>query len=122
MLKLEDSKTGPRSIPLNERAKFVLEQIVPRDNNPYVIAGKNPSSYLVNLRKPWKIVCERAQLQGVRIHDLRHTFASLGIAADVSLYEISKLLGHASVTTTQRYAHLSQGKLAESSNKIASFL
>lgn len=62
---------------------------------------------MVNLRKPWMRICEFAKFEGVRIHDLRHSFASVGAATGMGIPIIGKLLGHTQAATTQRYAHLS---------------
>ncbi|MDC0360713.1 tyrosine-type recombinase/integrase, partial [Alphaproteobacteria bacterium] len=61
---------------------------------------------LVNLAKPWKHICEMAELEGVRLHDLRHTAASIAVGQGVSLPIIGRLLGHSQASTTQRYAHV----------------
>jgi integrase len=71
-----------------------------------VIAGHKHGEHLVNLQKPWRAIRKRAGLEDVRIHDLRHTFASVAAASGASLPIIGKLLGHAQSATTERYAHL----------------
>jgi integrase len=74
--------------------------------NPYVIPGKNAGARLINLHKPWQRLRARAGLNEVRIHDLRHSFASVAAGTGMSLPMIGKLLGHTQASTTQRYAHL----------------
>ncbi len=69
------------------------------------ITGKNPGAALVNLEKPWRRICKRAGLEDVRLHDLRHSFASFGASAGLSLPMIGKMLGHTQAQTTQRYVH-----------------
>lgn len=105
-LLLPDSKTGQKTIPLNAAAVAVLKKLPKMDKNPHVIVGRKPGSRLINLQKPWRYIRSLAKLDDVRIHDLRHTFASVGVAAGGSLPIIGRALGHSQVSTTQRYAHL----------------
>ncbi|MCP4183440.1 MAG: site-specific integrase [Hyphomicrobiales bacterium] len=105
-LNLPDSKTGKKVIHLNAPALNVLSSIPRIEGNPYVICGRNEGARLVNLRKPWIRICKLAGIEGVRLHDLRHTFASVGASGGVSLQIIGKLLGQSQIATTQRYAHL----------------
>jgi site-specific recombinase XerD len=74
----------------------------------------------VNLQDPWQRIRKRAGLEDVRLHDLRHTFASAGAALGSSLLVIGKLLGHVEPSTTARYAHLSADPLREASDAIGS--
>ena len=74
----------------------------------------------MNLQDPWQRVRKRAGLEDVRLHDLRHTFASAGAALGSSLLVIGKLLGHVEQRTTERYAHLSADPLREASEAIGS--
>ena len=73
---LPDSKTGAKTIPLNGPALEVLANVRRADGNPYVIAGTKEGAYLTDLQKPWRRIRKVAELEDVRIHDLRHTFAS----------------------------------------------
>lgn len=110
-LLLENHKTdrkGAKAIPLNRAALSVLQNVPRQKDNPYVIAGREPNTHLVNLQKPWKRIRERAGLQDVRLHDLRHSFASAAASAGIPLQIIGGMLGHSSPQTTARYAHLSQ--------------
>ena len=75
-------------------------------DNPWVIAGSRAGRRLANLNAQWVVVCKRAGLEDVRIHDRRHSFASRALALGESLTMIGKLLGHRQVQTTARYAHL----------------
>jgi integrase len=106
MAVLPDSKTGPKTLYLFPPAIKVLKQIPVVDGNPYVIVGRVPGHHLTDLEKPWRRIRKRAGLDDVRIHDLRHTFASLAVGQGMSLPMIGKLLGHQQVQTTARYAHL----------------
>lgn len=120
MLLLPDSKTGKKAIVLNAPAMDVLANL-PRIG-AYVIAGENagmknerPRS---DLKRPWQAVARRAKFDGVRIHDLRHTHASVGAGAGLGLPIIGKLLGHTHATTTARYAHLDADPLRRASERI----
>jgi integrase len=124
LLMLPTSKTGKKTIVLNAPALAVLNGL-PRIGT-YVIAGtsaggqhERPRS---DLKKPWRAVSKRAGLTGVRIHDLRHTHASVGAGAGLGLPIIGKLLGHTQSATTQRYAHLDNDPLKKASEHIGSRL
>jgi integrase len=117
-LRLPDSKTGAKLIYLSPPALEVLYSIERHESNPYVIVGREPYSHLVNLRKSWGRIRARAGLSDVRIHDLRHSFASVGVALGLSLPIIGKLLGHNHATTTQRYAHLAADPVKDAVDKI----
>jgi integrase len=88
--------------------------------NPFVIAGKKRGARLINLQKPWRRIRTAAGLPDVRIHDLRHSFASIGAGAGMSLPVIGKLLGHSQAVTTARYAHLAVDPVRAASNAIGS--
>jgi integrase len=109
LLVIGDHKTdhgGPKIIPLNEAALGLLRTL-PRDqSNPYVIQGTLPGQPYSDLEKPWRTLRARAGLQDVRIHDLRHSFATFGIGDGVSLPTVGSLLGQDSLTATRVYAHL----------------
>lgn len=105
-LHLPDTKTGARVVHLGEAAIALLEQATAIPENPWVITGKLEGQRLSDLQPFWQRTRARAGLHDVRIHDLRHTFASTAIAAGHSLPIIGKLLGHTQVQTTARYAHL----------------
>ncbi len=109
---------GPKTIPLNAAAIEVLKAIPREINNPYIIAGKKPGEPVVNLQKPWRRIRERADIPDVRIHDLRHSFASFGVTAGASLPVIGGLLGHRSMAATATYAHLATDPLREATEKI----
>ena len=117
-LRLRDSKTGGRAVPLAPSAVRLLANL-PRDNeNPWVIAGKMPGSHLSDIQHPWRRIRARAELPDVRIHDLRHSFASRALALGEGLPMIGKLLGHTQVQTTARYAHLAQDTVKASAARI----
>ena len=101
---------------LNAPAMAVLATL-PR-LGAYVIAGDNPEKPRADLNRPWRAVWKRAGLEGVRIHDLRHTHASIGAGAGLGLPIIGKLLGHTQPATTARYAHLDADPLRRASEAI----
>ncbi len=117
-LRLSDTKTGRRTVPLNAAAAQVLVDIDRDGENPWVIRGAKRGRHLYTLSRPWERIRERAGLDDVRLHDLRHTFASIGAAAGLSLPVIGKLLGHTQVTTTQRCAHLADDPVRRASEKV----
>jgi len=122
---LEHHKTdhmGAKAIPLNKAAVVVLDSLNRVKENPFVIVGKNGSQHLVNLQKPWDRIRKHAGLEGVRIHDLRHSFASAAASAGVPLQIIGGLLGHSSMQTTERYAHLSQDPVNQASESVGSII
>ena len=118
-LKLPDSKTGPRAVPLSPAAVKVLEELPRVPGSPWVIPGQKPASRMTNLNDPWKVVRERAGIEGVRIHDCRHSFASRALALGESLPVIAKLLGHSQIQTTARYAHLGRESVKASAARVA---
>ena len=118
-LRLRDSKTGPRTVPLSPAAARVLAGR-PRDpENPCVIPGRLPGKPLRSIDRSWRKVRRRARLEDVRLHDLRHSFASRALALGEGLSMIGKLLGHKRIQTTARYAHLAEDSVKESAARIA---
>jgi integrase len=121
LLLLPTTKTGKKAIVLNAPAVSVLGTI-PRVGS-YVIAGQNAGGEKekprTDLNRPWALVSRRAGLEGVRIHDLRHTYASFGAGGGLGLPIIGRLLGHTHAATTQRYAHLDADPLRRASEEIA---
>jgi integrase len=106
MLFLPDTKTGARPVYLSAPALSVLAGLPKVSNNPFVIVGEKDGQHLINLRKVWLRLCKAARLRDVRIHDLRHSFASIGVSGGASLPMIGKLLGHTKSSTTEKYSHL----------------
>ena len=118
-LNLVETKTGARTVPLSPEAVAVLAGIPRIEGNPYVIPGKIAGKPMRNLNDPWMLICERAALDDMRLHDCRHSFASRALALGEGLPMIGKLLGHAQVETTARYAHLAQDSVHESAARVA---
>ena len=121
-LRLADSKTGRKEISLPEPALEVLRGIERQAGNPYIITGPRPEEPLGNIYKPWYIIRALAGLEGLRLHDLRHTFASYAVSSNMSLRMLGDLLGHTQPATTQRYAHLHTDPKRSAANIIASTL
>jgi len=111
LLMLGDTKTGRRAVHLSPPAQEILAGLPRMANSPFVIAGSRPGRPFRGLARPWNKIRDRTGLNGVRIHDLRHSFASLAAAGGASLLLIGKLLGHSNQATTARYAHLSADPL-----------
>lgn len=120
LLLLPDSKTGKKTVPLGAAAIEILTEAPRESENPYVVIGRRPGRPLVNLQLPWRRIREKAGLSDVRLHDLRHSFASVGASGGMGLPIIGALLGHSEPQTTQRYAHLSASPLKEAADRISS--
>ena len=118
-LRLPDAKTGARVVPLSPRAVKLLAELPRIEGNPWVIHGKRPGTHMTELDDAWHTVRARAGLSDVRLHDLRHSYASRALALGESLPMIGKLLGHAQVETTARYAHLTRESVRETAERIA---
>jgi integrase len=137
ILFLPDSKTGKKPVYLSAAAQAVLASLPRIEGNPYVIAGHGPrksrageagassakakqpeGAPRADLKKPWTAVRRAAGLDGVRLHDLRHSFASVGAGASLGLPVIGKLLGHSQPQTTARYAHLDADPLRRAVDTI----
>jgi integrase len=120
LLRLEDSKTGQKVIHLGAPAQKLLSELKPVDGSPYVFPDPRDRKLPIrNLDWAWVGIRNRAGLPDVRIHDLRHSFASVGIAGGSGLFLIGKLLGHSDVGTTHRYAHLADDPVKSAADAIA---
>jgi integrase len=115
---LADSKTGSKVVHLNSPALEVLAGIERDKDNPYVIRGRIAGTHWINLQLPWGRIRRQAGLEDVRIHDLRHSFASVAAGAGLSLPMIGRLLGHTRADTTLRYAHLADNPLRQATEQI----
>ena len=117
-LLLTDSKTGPRTVWLAEAAATILPALPRREKQQYVFWNPATQRPITDIGNPWSKLRDEAGLPGVRIHDLRHSFASHAAAHSETLPMIGKLLGHADVRTTTRYAHLDDGHVIEAAQRI----
>lgn len=119
-IRLSDSKTGAKTIALSAPALAVLSALERQDKNPHVICGAKAGAHLVNIQKPWRRIRKAAGLSNVRLHDLRHSYASVAVAGGMSLPLIGSLLGHSQPQTTARYAHLADDPRLAAANTVAS--
>ena len=121
-LLLPDSKTGRKTVRLSPPALALLQTIPRLEGNPYVICGERPGRHLVNIEKPWRRIRKAAKLDDVRLHDLRHSFASVAASGGQSLVVIGKLLGHSQPATTARYAHLADDPVKAASDAVGRYI
>ena len=118
-LRLPDSKTGAKIVHFGKTGSDVLKGIEKLEDNPYVITGKKQGSRLTDLQHPWRRIRAKAGLDDVRIHDLRHSYASGALALGEGLPMIGKLLGHTQVQTTARYAHLANDPVKTAAGRVS---
>jgi integrase len=116
VLFLPDSKTGRRTVVLNAPALAVLSEL--KRIGTYVILGEKSDRPRSDLNRPWGRITAHAKLEGLRIHDLRHSFASVGASGGLGLPIVGKLLGHETSATTARYAHIDNDPLRRASERI----
>ncbi len=119
-LRLPDSKTGSKVVHLGDPAIAVLGGITRKPRIPWVFPSTNPGRHMTYLHDSWRRVLDRAGIENLRIHDLRHSFASGGLLVGEGLPMIGRLLGHNKVQTTARYAHLANDPVKAAANRIAS--
>lgn len=122
VLWLPDSKTGAKMIPLGAAALELLEALPRHVGNPHVLPGRNGNGRLVGLHRPWARLRAKAGLPDVRLHDLRHSFASVGAGSGLNLPILGKLLGHRTAATTARYSHLADDPLRRAAEQISSVI
>jgi integrase len=120
---LAKTKAGKgRWVMLNEAAKALLAGQPSRGPSPWVFPGRDGEKPIVNVRKTLDRRLAAAKLPHVRVHDLRHAFASVAINQGATLYEVQHLLGHASSQVTQRYAHQADRGLRRASQSVANVI
>ena len=120
--RLPDSKTGRKNLYLAPGALAVLEALPRMAGNKHVLPGERPGSSFVGIQKPWQRIRALAALHDLRIHDLRHAFASAAVAAGDSLFIVGKILGHRQSSTTERYAHLAPDPARAAASRTATRL
>ena len=117
-LDLKDSKTGPRSVYLNSKARGIIDR-QPRTDSPYVFPSANdPMKPLSQNYAVWFLVRKRAGIEDVRLHDLRHTYASHAVLSGIPLPTVARLLGHRNVSMTLRYAHVADPEVEAAAERI----
>jgi integrase len=117
------TKSGrPRTVPMSDGVMSVLDTVPRIAGSPYVFPNPDTKKPFVTIHYTWDTARKRAGLRDVRMHDLRHSFASILINSGRSLYEVQHLLGHTQVKTTERYAHLQQDTLMTAANVVANLV
>lgn len=119
LIRLQESKTGQKTIYLSAPALQILSDIPRIEGNPFVICGRKEGSHLVNIKDAWGDIRKRAGLEDVRIHDLRHNYASTAVVSGHHLKVIGSLLGHSNTKTTERYSHLANDPLQTANEAIS---
>ena len=118
VLNLPESKTGAKTIYLNDAASEIIQNIPQQLDNEFVFCGIRAGQPIKELQKAWQRIRSSSNLEDVRIHDLRHTFASVAVMNGMSLPLIGALLGHSQPRTTARYAHLAADPLRKAAEQI----
>ena len=118
--RIPNTKSGrARVVPLSDTARNLIEKLSANQCCDYVFANPNTRKPYNSFYYSWHTARKDAGLADLRVHDLRHSFASFLVNAGRSLYEVQTLLGHSQITTTQRYAHLSTDSLRSASNEVS---
>ena len=117
--RLPDSKSGARVVPLGAAALEVLALLPRTGAHPFVFPSNRSDGHFIGLQKFWEKIREQADFPGVRLHDLRHGFASVAVSGGDSLYLVGKVLGHLQARTTERYAHVSDDPVRAVANRTA---
>ena len=120
---LPDTKSGPRTVWLSSAARAVIDAI-PRYSAecPYLFPARPPTRPIDNIAFQWDRIRAEAGLPGLRLHDLRHSWASTAAMNGVDMVTIAKLLGHALVETTERYVHLSDRSIADAADRVSNHI
>ena len=118
-MRIVDGKTGSRTVHLSPTAVGVLAALPRVPGNPWVVPGARPGSHMTDIDGAWQSIRARAGLHDVRIHDIRHSFASRALALGEGLPIIGRLLGHRQAETTARYAHLDRDAVRTSAERVA---
>lgn len=122
LLRLPESKTGAKVVPIGGPALEILKALPRFPGEPFVFPSPRQGRHLVGLQKVWERVRDAAKLENVRLHDLRHSFASVAVTGGHSLYMVSKILGHRDTRTTEIYAHLAADPMKDVANQTASLI
>lgn len=122
---LPKSKTGQKPIYLNEQAVSILMYLrgrAEKQKSNYIIKNANHSGHLFDIKRVWYDLMKESKIENFRIHDLRHTAASIAVSEGHSLYAVASLLGHKTLKMTQRYAHLSNKAALDVADTISSIV
>jgi integrase len=121
--RIPTTKAGrPRYVPMSNGVLTLLANVPHDDQCPYVFANPKTKKPYCAVFNSWNTARKKAGLSEVRIHDLRHSFASFLVNAGRSIYEVQKILGHTQIKTTQRYAHLSQDTLLDAADAVGNLI
>jgi integrase len=118
-LELPDSKTGRRRIPRPREAYDIIMSLPRFAGNPYVILGESENGHLVNLQKPWLRIKQAAGIDNVRMHDLRHTYASVAVMSGIDPFLLKDIMGHRNLQTTLRYSHFADEAVQRAAGSVA---
>ncbi len=118
-LRLPDSKTGAKTVPLGDPAIDLLRGVPTIAECEFVFPASRGNGHIAGLRSVWRNVTELADLRGLRLHDLRHSFASVAVSGGESLYIVGKILGHRQSRTTEMYAHLAEDPVQAAADRAA---
>ena len=118
-LRLGDSKSGQKVIPLGAPAVQILSGLERSGDTPFVFPGFSGRRPFQGVERVWRKARFRAGFPELRLHDLRHSYASMGLAAGDALPVIGALLGHSDVKTTARYAHLADDPVKAAADRIS---
>jgi integrase len=123
LLYLPHTKSGrSRYVVLNDAAMEVFKSVPRVADSPWIFFGKDPMKPLNNPTKAWHRILKAAGAERCRLHNCRHSFASMLVNEGASLYQVQQLLGHASSVTTQRYAHLAASTLRNTSQLVSNLV
>ena len=126
MLHLQRDKSSGenvgRDVLLTDAAVQLLRSLPRLAHTNWVFFGRQRDSHIIDLERYWSASLERAGIKRVRMHDLRHSYASAAIAGGISLFTVGKLLGHRDLKSTARYSHLSQEAQREAANVVGGAL
>jgi integrase len=108
-------------VPLSAPARILLRDIE-RNGSEFVFPGRHGGGHRIKLEDAWKRICKATGITGVRIHDLRHSYASHLASAGIGLHTIGALLGHSNPMTTHRYAHLMDDPLRQATERAGAII
>ena len=118
MIRLTDSKTGAKAFPVAPAAVNLLQSLAKQRHSEWAFPASRGEGHFTGTGKIWAQVRARAKLENVRLHDLRHTFASFGASSGYGLPVIGAILGHSQASTTARYAHLANDPVSQAATRI----
>ncbi|WP_449415016.1 tyrosine-type recombinase/integrase [Ochrobactrum teleogrylli] len=120
--KLPDSKTGQKVLHLGDSALSLIKSLPKVAGSPLVFPSSVGGDRPLSIQKTWHDIRSEADLRDLRIHDLRHNFASMAVSSGQSLYLVGKLLGHSQSQTTQRFAHLAPDPIRDAADSVSNMI